>query len=100
MRDPKLTEQERQLLGSVESDEWQTVAEAGAELDRYRSGARATFRKDKRLNLRISERDLIKLHERALEEGLPYQTLVSSVLHKYLAGRMVERPVRGPDAPD
>lgn len=48
--------------------------------------AEATIRKDKRINIRISSRDLEALQRRALEEGLPYQSLVSSVLHKYVSG--------------
>ena len=45
----------------------------------------------RRINIRISEKDLTDLKIKAREEGLPYQTLVSSVLHKYLNGRLVER---------
>ena len=53
--------------------------------------ADATIKKDKRMNIRISERDLKNLKIKALEEGLPYQTLVSMVLHKYVSGRLVEK---------
>ena len=57
---------------------------------RYQRAAKSTFRKDKRINIRISERDLLKLQQRALEEGLPYQTLISSILHKYVSGTLTE----------
>ena len=50
--------------------------------------ARATFRKDRRLNIRLSSKDLEAIQKRALEEGLPYQTLISSLLHKYASGRL------------
>jgi hypothetical protein len=52
--------------------------------------AKATFRKDRRLNIRLSSKDLEVIQKRALEEGLPYQTLVSSLLHKYASGRLRE----------
>jgi predicted DNA binding CopG/RHH family protein len=47
---------------------------------------RKQLKKDKRINIRISSRDLEALQRRAIEEGLPYQSLVSSVLHKYVSG--------------
>lgn len=56
--------------------------------DRYVEQARATYRKDRRLNIRLSSKDLEAIQIRALEEGLPYQTLISSLLHKYAAGRL------------
>jgi len=51
---------------------------------RYEAAARATLRKDKRVNIRMTERDFVRFQKKALEEGLPYQTLISSVLHKYI----------------
>ena len=57
---------------------------------RYSSYAKATFRKDRRLNIRISTKDLEAIQKRALEEGLPYQTLIASLLHKYASGRLRE----------
>jgi len=62
------------------------------EAKRYEQYARATFRQDKRVNIRISERDLVKIQKKALEEGLPYQTLMSSILHKFVGGWLVEKP--------
>ena len=62
-----------------------------AEVERYREYARATFKKDMRVNIRISKKDLVALQSRALEEGIPYQTLIGSILHKYADGRLVER---------
>jgi predicted DNA binding CopG/RHH family protein len=51
----------------------------------------ATFRKDKRINIRISEKDLVNLQKKALQEGLPFQTLISSILHKYITGQFKEK---------
>ena len=89
----KLEKSERELLESVESGEWRTVPEKDVELDRYREYARATFRKDRRVNIRISSKDLDALQKRALREGIPYQTLISSILHKFVSGTIKEQGV-------
>jgi len=87
----KLDKEEQELLESVERGEWQSIPAVEEEAGRHQEYARATFRQDKRINIRISSRDLVQLQQRAVQEGLPYQTLISSVLHKYAAGRMVEK---------
>ena len=87
----RLDGEEQELLGSFERDEWRSVTGREAEIERYRQYARATFKKDMRVNIRISRKDLEALQKRALEEGIPYQTLMGSVLHKYVDGRLVEK---------
>ncbi len=87
----KIEKSERELLESVESGEWRPVAKRDSELDRYREYAQATFKKDRRVNIRISSKDLDALQKRALTEGIPYQTLISSILHKYVSGRLKEQ---------
>ena len=87
----KLDKEEKDLLDSYEQNEWRSVADQGAEFERYRQYARATSKKDMRVNIRLSKKDLEAIQKRALEEGIPYQTLMSSVLHKYANGRLVER---------
>ena len=86
----KLDPEEREILASYERGEWRSVKGVKRDLDRYRRYAKATFRKDRRLNIRISSKDLEAIQKRALEEGLPYQTLISSLLHKYASGRLRE----------
>jgi len=86
----KLSNEEMDILESFEAGEWGTVDEIEAEKQRYSDYARATFRKDKRISLRISSKNLEALQVKALEEGIPYQTLISSILHKYVNGRLVE----------
>ncbi len=83
--------EEAELLDSFERGEWKAVRDKEREIARYQGYAEATFRKDQRVNIRISGKDLDALKTRALEEGLPYQTLISSVLHKYVSGRLKER---------
>ena len=90
MSDLKLTPEELELLASYENEEWQSVKNIEEQKEAYQAYARATFRKDKRINIRISEKDLLALQKRAIREGIPYQTLVSSVLHKYVTGALVE----------
>ena len=79
---------EKQLLESVERGEWKSAKGGKRDRARYSRYAKATFRKDRRLNIRPSSKDLEAIQKRALAEGLPYQTLISSLLHKYAAGRL------------
>ena len=84
----KLEPDEKKLLDSVERGEWKSVK--GGKRARYSRYAKATFRKDRRLNIRLSSKDLEAIQKRALAEGLPYQTLIASLLHKYATGRLKE----------
>ena len=86
----KLTNEEKEILDSVESGEWKQIPNPTQEFVRYRESAKATMRKDKRVNIRMTERDLMHFQKAALHEGLPYQTFISSILHKYINGRLVE----------
>ena len=85
-------EEERDLLESYERGEWVTVPDVEDRIAEYQETARAFFRKDRRVNIRMSNRDILALQELAQEEGIPYQTLMSSILHKYVTGRLIERP--------
>ncbi len=86
----KLSKEEKEILESYENDEWVSVS-SPSDIAKYKAAAKSTFKKDKRVNIRISEMDLELLQEKALIEGLPYQTLMSSVLHKYVTGRLKEK---------
>jgi predicted DNA binding CopG/RHH family protein len=87
----RLDPEEQDLLDSFERGEWQSIEGRQEACERYRDYARTTFKKDRRVNIRISSKDLEALQKRALEEGIPYQTLLASILHKYAAGRLVEK---------
>jgi predicted DNA binding CopG/RHH family protein len=82
--------EEKALLRSFERGEWKSVLNQSAEKKRFQRYAAATLRKDCRVNIRISGRDLEAIQRRAVEEGLPYQTMISSLLHKYVSGRLRE----------
>lgn len=92
MNDEKLLEQE--ILASFERGEWRSVRNQKGEIARIRASAAATLLKNKRVNIRISSLDLQGLQARAAEEGVPYQTLMASVLHKFVSGRLVEAQKR------
>ena len=85
-----IDDDEREIIGSLEADEWISVVDADANKAEATEIARSTMRKDRRMNVRISERDMRNLKIRAAEEGIPYQTLVTMVLHKYVTGQLTE----------
>jgi predicted DNA binding CopG/RHH family protein len=87
----KLTQAERELRAAVERGEWRSVKDLEKQRARYQVYAQATLRKDRRINIRLSQKDLEALQTLAVEEGIPYQTLIASILHKYVSGRFVER---------
>jgi predicted DNA binding CopG/RHH family protein len=84
---------ESDLIAAFEKGALKSVA-TKAELSRLRAAARATAIKDRRVNIRLSTGDLQDIQVKALEEGMPYQTLIASVLHKYVTGRLAEREVQ------
>lgn len=86
----KLTKDEQEILDSYERGEWVPVKNLSARKAELRRYARNTLRKDKRLNIRISERDLDELQKKAVIEGLPYQTYISSIIHKFINGKLTE----------
>ena len=86
-----LDDEEKELMESIERGEWKSVKNTKQEIHKHQQYAANTLRKDKRVNIRISSKDLEELQTRAVEEGIPYQTLMASVLHKYVSGRLVER---------
>ena len=85
----RLNPEERALLKSVERGEWSPTGKAA--LKRYVRAARQTLKKDRRVNIRLSEADLEGMQVRAFHEGLPYQTLIASVLHKYVTGSLTSK---------
>jgi len=91
MKDFNLNDEEMELLESIESDEWNSVKNLEDEIKAHQTIAKNTLKKDKRVNLRISSKDLEAIKTYAVEEGLPYQTLMSSILHKFVTGRLVDK---------
>ena len=85
---------EAEIARSFVKGEWKPVKNLKKEMQRYREAAVETLLKNRRVNIRISAMDLEGLQAKAAAEGLPYQTLMASVLHKYVSGRLVDGPVR------
>ena len=87
----KLNKNEKDLLASFENDEWIEVPNMQNEIKKHINYAKASLRKDKRVNIRISQKDLESIQRKAIEEGIPYQTLISSLIHKFVSGNLIDK---------
>ena len=87
----KLDKDEKELLTAFDKGQLKSTSPSRAKLAKFKAAASATFIKDRRINIRLSTPDLMDIQARALEEGIPYQTFIASVLHKYASGRLYER---------
>jgi len=98
MKESKLSKSEQELLDIFESGEYESILtdERRRELE---AAAYNTFKKDKRINIRITNRDLTAIQSKAMEEGIPYQTLVSSIIHKYISGSLLDISTKKPPRP-
>lgn len=85
---------EKDILSQYERGAFKSVVASDASLRRYREYARATLSKKQRVNIRMSSLDLADIQAKAAEEGIPYQTLMASVLHKFATGRLREQRSR------
>jgi predicted DNA binding CopG/RHH family protein len=86
-----LDQYEKRILSAYERGKLKSAVTSETSLRRYREYARATLTKNRRVNIRLSTLDLADIQARAVEEGIPYQTLIASVLHKFVTGRLHER---------
>lgn len=86
-----LDAEEQEILDAFESETIKPIANVQDEIKRHRQIAVATFKKDKRINIRIANRDLSELQKLALVEGIPYQTFITSILHKFVGGKYIEK---------
>jgi predicted DNA binding CopG/RHH family protein len=87
----KLDSEEKEILEAFESGKLKSSRNAKKKIEEHKVVAEATFKKDARINIRLSSRDLRSLQAKALMEGMPYQTFVSSVLHKFIDGQLVDK---------
>ena len=86
-----LDQEEKDLMESMEHEEWRSVKNIKIEKEKAIAAARNTLKKDKRINLRFTQKDYRQIQIKAIEEGMPYQTLISSIVHKYLNGSLAPR---------
>jgi len=91
MKKTILDDEEKDILESYGRGEWRPLKNQKQEIKKLGEYARNTLRKDKRINIRMSSKDLDQVQAIAAEEGIPYQTLLSSVIHKYVSGRLIEK---------
>jgi len=93
MKKIKLDKYEQETLDAYEKEEIKSIPNAKKEMTKYREYAKHTLQKNKRINIRLSERDLLLIQREAVVEGLPYQTLISSILHKFVNGTIINTPI-------
>ena len=86
-----IDKEERDLMESIESDEWRPVKNIKKEKEKAIAAAQNTLKKDRRINLRLTQKDYHQIQIKAIEEGIPYQTLISSIIHKYLNGSLAPK---------
>jgi len=86
-----LDDEEKDILESYERGEWVPVKNPKKEIKKLQRYAKNTLQKDKRINIRMTSKDLDQVQIIATQEGIPYQTLVSSIIHKYVSGYLIER---------
>ncbi len=84
---PKIDDYERKILSAYEKGQLKSVASKSG-IEKFKTAARQTAVKDRRINIRLSSADLQAIQTKALEEGMPYQTLITSILHKFVTGRL------------
>ena len=87
----RLDEEEQEILSAFESGKLKSIPNVKDEIEKHRQIATTTFKKDKRINIRIANRDLSELQKLALVEGIPYQTFITSILHKFADGKYIEK---------
>ena len=83
----KLDKEELEILSEIEAGEWTSNKDL---LTQYKASAENHFKKNERISIRISEFDLKSIQKKAISEGMPYQTLITSLIHKYVTGQIVE----------
>jgi len=86
-----LDQEEKDLMESIERGEWQSIKNLDGERKKVKEATQNTLKTDKRINLSISQKDYRQIQIKAIEEGIPYQTLISSIIHKYLNGSLVSK---------
>jgi len=83
-----IDQEEKDLMESIERDDWRPIKKFDQEKENAIAAARNTLKKNKRINLRLTQKDYQQIQIKAIEEGIPYQTLISSLVHKYLNGSL------------
>lgn len=91
MKKTAMNPEEKDILESYERGEWRPIKNPDAEIGKLKEYAKSTLKKDKRINIRMSSKDLDQVQVIAAQEGIPYQTLISSIIHKFVSGHFNEK---------
>jgi predicted DNA binding CopG/RHH family protein len=83
--------EEQELLESYEREEWKPIANLQEELEHYQAYAAATIRRNRLVSIDLSPEDFQEIQQQAMERGIPFQTLLSNIVHQFAAGRLVEQ---------
>ena len=93
MKKKNVNNEEKDILDSYERGEWKPVKNQKREIEKLQQHAQNTLQKDKRINIRMSSKDLNRVRVIATQQGIPYQTLISSIIHKYVSGYLKEKEI-------
>ena len=91
MRKDRLDKEEQELLEAIESGQWRPVKNMDAQIKKYAAYAKNVLKKDQRISIRMSKQDFVGIQAKAMGEGIPYQTLITSLVHKYVNGKLVPK---------
>ncbi|MCX5699314.1 MAG: antitoxin [Candidatus Omnitrophica bacterium] len=89
MRHYQIDREEQGLLSSIEKGEWKPVKNMADEIREYAKYAKNALKKDQRISIRMSKQDFVGIQSKAVDEGIPYQTLITSIVHKYVNGKLI-----------
>ena len=87
----KLNREEKEIISAYERGLIKTTTPSKKELKEVKSMAENTFRKDRRITIRLYEHDFKGIQKKAMEMGIPYQTLISAMIHRYIEGELVDK---------
>ena len=87
----KLNKEEKKILDLYEKGQIKTKIPTIKEIEEIKKIAEATFRKNRRITIRLYDHDYIGIQKKAMEKGIPYQTLISAMIHQYIEGELVEK---------
>jgi len=93
MKKKNVNNEEKDILDSYERGEWRPAKNQKREIKKLQQYAQNTLQKDKRINIRMSSKDLDRVRVIATQQGIPYQTLISSIIHKYVSGYLKEKEI-------
>ena len=85
------TKDELEIVDYIESENPKSVDKVDQKIKQLKSAAKVKYTKRKAINIKVLESDIERFKAKALAEGMPYQTLINSVLHKYITGQLIEK---------